>query len=84
MTSIFEVECICGAKVQMLERAAVCGKCSRVLEVESWQVEYTMTAEGKLVKNSTERTRTETALADSSTEQETSAQAQRNAKVNQT
>jgi hypothetical protein len=53
--SIFEVDCLCGAKVQMPGKVAVCGKCGRVIEIESWQVQYTRTAEGLLIRNSIEK-----------------------------
>lgn len=61
--SIFEVDCICGAKVRMFGKAAPCGKCGRVLEIESWQVQHTMTAEGLLIRTPAAPSDTSTATA---------------------
>jgi hypothetical protein len=49
--SVYEVECLCGEKVRTLGKAAICGKCGREIEIESWQIRHTMTAQGLLIEN---------------------------------
>ena len=49
--SIFEVDCLCGEKVQLIGNISTCEKCGRLIELESWQIRHTLTAEGLLVEN---------------------------------
>lgn len=52
LMSIYEVDCLCGKKVQMPGMTGTCENCGRLIELESWQIQHTMTAQGLLVKNS--------------------------------
>jgi len=49
--SVYEVECLCGEKVRTLGKTATCEKCGREIEIESWQIRHTITANGLLIEN---------------------------------
>jgi hypothetical protein len=49
--SVYELECLCGEKVRTLGKFATCGKCGREIEIESWQIRHTITANGLLIEN---------------------------------
>ncbi len=52
LMSIYEVDCVCGAKVSMIGKNATCEKCGRSIEIESWQIRHTLTPAGLLIENS--------------------------------
>ncbi len=56
--SVFEVVCLCGEKVRTRTMKATCEKCGRKIQLESWQIRHTLTAEGLSVKNSPRATAT--------------------------
>jgi len=45
--SVYEVECLCGAKVRTLGKTATCAKCGREIVLEEWQVRRSMTPDGR-------------------------------------
>jgi hypothetical protein len=50
MTSVYEIDCLCGSKFQTANLNGKCAECSRPFSIESWQVRHTLTADGKVIR----------------------------------
>jgi len=50
--SFYQVDCAnCSKPVKSAGLKTVCPHCGVIIEMESWQIQHTLTAEGLLVKN---------------------------------
>jgi hypothetical protein len=50
--SFFELDCAnCGEKIRTASKNAECPKCGVTVEIESWQVQHTLTPDGLLIRN---------------------------------
>jgi hypothetical protein len=52
--SFYELDCAnCGEKIRTASKTAECPNCGLIVEIESWQVQHTLSPEGLLIRNGT-------------------------------